>query len=63
MQIMLGEALAASLVPCEAVMKSAGFLTGDGQAALSSRTSVVAKVLKCCFPAFLSSCWYGFRKA
>lgn len=63
MQIMLGEALAASLVPCEAVMKSAGYLTGDGRAALSSRTPVVAKVLKCCFPAFLSSCWCGFRKA
>lgn len=44
MQIVLGEALAASLFLCEVVEKSARFPSRDVQAAQFSRTPVVAKV-------------------
>lgn len=62
MQIVLGEALAASLFLCEVVEKSARFPSWDVRAAQFSRTPVVAKVFKCCFPACLSPCWCGIRK-
>lgn len=45
MQIVLSEALAASLFPCKVVKKSARFLSREVWAAPFSKTPAVAKVL------------------